>query len=233
MRFTYLLVLLFLSAVTFAQEGFKGEHFIEVSGVAETEIDPNQITVFIKLKEFEENKSKVTLEKLDQDFLAALKAAGIDKKRLTLADAGSNLGKLGRKDKDAFREKSYEVTLTSAAELEKFIEKVEPVKVQMLRVTRIHHSEMEKFKTEVKIKALQVAKTKAEALTRAIGSDIGKPLMIREWENEPVYPMANVAYKAEYRTNMDTEPFEDQEDSAIAFKKIRLRAQITAQFEIK
>lgn len=233
MRFTYLLVLLFLSVATFAQEGFKGEHFIEVNGVAETEIDPNQITIFIKLKEFEENKSKVTLEKLDQDFLAALKSAGIDKKRLTLADAGSNLGKLGRKDKDAFREKSYEVMLTSAAELEKFIEKVEPVKVQMLRVVRIHHSDMEKFKTEVKIKALQVAKTKAESLTRAIGSDIGKPLMIREWENDPVYPMmANVAYKSEAR-EMDA-GFEDQaDDSTIAFKKIRLKAQITAQFEIK
>lgn len=232
MRFTYLVVFLLLSAPVFAQEGFKGEHFIEVSGVAETEIDPNQITIFIRLKEFEENKNKVSLEKLDQDFLNAVKSAGIDKKRLTLADAGSSFGKLGRKEKDAFREKSYEIVLSSAAELEKFIEKVEPVKVQQLKVTRIYHSDMEKFKTEVKVKALQIAKTKAETLTRAIGSDIGKPLMIREWENEPVYPMSNVVYKSAAGPMESDDQF-DAEESGVAFKKIRLRAQITAQFEIK
>ena len=75
MRFTYLLVFLFVSTITFAQEGFKGEHFIEVTGVAETEVDPNQITVVIKLKEFEENKVKIALEKLNQHFLNPVKGA--------------------------------------------------------------------------------------------------------------------------------------------------------------
>jgi uncharacterized protein len=233
MRFTYFLITLFFATVTttLAQEVFKGEHFIEVSGTAETEIDPNQITLFVRLKEFEENKTKINLEKLDQDFLNALKAAGIDKKRLTLADAGSTIGKLGRKEKDAFREKSYEIVLTSAAELEKFLEKIEPVKVDQVRVTRVHHTEMEKFKMEVKVKALQIAKTKAETLTRGIGADIGKPLMIREWDNEPVYPLSNVSYK----TMGAAAQFEDGsvEESGVSFKKIRLRAQITAQFEIK
>jgi len=234
MRFTYLLVILIVAtaSATLAQEVFKGEHFIEVSGTAETEIEPNQITVFIRLKEFEENKTKTNLEKLDQDFLNATKAAGIDKKRLTLADAGSTIGKLGRKEKDAFREKSYEVVLTSAAELEKFLEKIEPVKVDQLRVTRVYHSEMEKFKMEVKVKALQAAKTKAETLTKGIGAEIGKPLMIREWESDQVYPMPNVSYKT-MAAGMQGDGAGMEDESGVAFRKIRLRAQITAQFEIK
>src|ERR1044072_6280670 len=127
MRFNTILVLLFVSLSAVAQEGFtgfKGEHFIEVTGTSQMEIEPNEITLTIRLREFEENREKVQLEKLDQDFLNALKAAGIDRKRLELADAGSKLSKLGRKDKDAFREKTYQLKLTSGSELEKFLEKI-------------------------------------------------------------------------------------------------------------
>ena len=107
MRYTFIFVFLFAGFGAFAQhEVFKGEPFIEVTGTAETEIEPDEITLLVRLKEFEENRSKTDLEKLDKDFLAALKKSGIEKKRLVLADAGSKLDKLGKRDKDAFREKS-------------------------------------------------------------------------------------------------------------------------------
>src|SRR4051812_43017125 len=107
----------FLPLAAFAQnETFKGEHFIEVTGVAQQEIEPNEIYVIVRLKEFEENREKTTLEKLDKDFSNALKEAGIDRKRLELADAGSSIGKIGKRDKDAFRQKTYQIKLTSAAE---------------------------------------------------------------------------------------------------------------------
>src|SRR6476620_6753447 len=96
-----LMLVLLLPAMAFAQnETFKGEHFIEVTGSAQQEIEPNEIYTLIRLREFEENKQKVSLEKLDADFMKALKDAGIDKKRLELADAGSRLDKFGKKDKD-------------------------------------------------------------------------------------------------------------------------------------
>jgi uncharacterized protein YggE len=211
----------------FSQEVFKGEHFIEVTGSASQEIEPNEIYMFVRLKEFEENRSKVTLEKLDNDFLNALKDAGIDKKRLEIADAGSQIGKLGRKDKDAFREKTYQIKLTSAAELEKFLAKLEPVKVDYADITRLSHSDYEKIKVELKIKALQAAKAKAETLLKSIGAEIGKPLMVRDWEVEPVQPMMEQMANVRMKSNMA------EESTGAAFRKIKLQAQITAQFEIK
>jgi uncharacterized protein YggE len=231
MRKLFAIVLVLVSFSGFAQEGFKGEHFIEVTGVAETEIDPNEITFLIRLREFEENRTKTQLEKLDQDFLAALKAAGIDKKRLTLADAGSKLSRFRRKDKDAFREKSYQLVLNNAAEVEKFLEKLEPVQVSELFITRVHHTDYEKYKLEVKIKALQAARIKAEALLKGIGSEVGSPLMVREWEEGPIQPYemnANVRYKMQ-----DEMMAQAPEEPAMEFKKIRLRSQVTAQFQIK
>src|SRR5688572_10227558 len=196
------IALLAFSASSFGQEVFKGEHFIEVTGSSEMEVEPNEIFLFIKLREFEENRAKVSLEKLDKDFLQAIKAANIDRKNLTLADAGSNLAKIRRKDKDAFREKSYELKLSDAATLERFLEKIEPVKIYQLDLIRLHHTDMEKFKIDLKVKALQAAQTKASTLLKSIGAEIGKPIMVRDWDQDPIQPlpqarMANVMYKAE------------------------------------
>ncbi|MBL0745021.1 SIMPL domain-containing protein [Chryseolinea lacunae] len=227
MRFPIFFIFLFSVATTFGQDVFKGEHFIEVPGSAQLEIEPNEIFLFIRLREFEENRNKVQLEKLDQDFMAALKAAGVDRKNLTLADAGSQLGKLGRKEKDAFREKSYELKLTSAAELEKFLVKLEPVKVEQLDLTRVSHTDIEKYKIDLKVKALQAAQAKAQTLLKSIGAEAGKPLMVRDWDNEPVQPVyANAMFKGGDLAGNSGEP-------EIGFKKIKLKAQIVAQFEIK
>ena len=229
-----LVTLLFLgiSVLTFAQEGFKGEHFIEVTGTAQQEIEPNEIYTLIRLREFEENRQKTTLEKLDADFLNALKQAGIDRKRLELADAGSSIGKFGRKDKDAFREKTYQLKLTSAVELERFLEKVEPVKVDLVDIVRLHHSDYEKIKVELKTKALQAAKAKAETLLKSIGAEIGKPLMVRDWEVEPYHPMMEMK-AANMRLQQEEFQAEEQQEDPLSFRKIKLQAQITAQFEIK
>jgi len=229
MKFKVLFFLIALFPMTmYAQnEVFKGEHFIEVTGVAQQEIEPNEIFFIIRLKEFEENREKTTLEKLDKDFFNAVKEAGIDKKRVELADAGSTFGKIGKRDKDAFREKTYQIKLTSAAELENFVTKLQNVKIDYADIVKLSHSDLEKIKVDLKIKALQAAKTKAEYLLKSIGSEVGKPLMVRDWDVEQPQPM--MQYKM---ANME---MTDQSggDDGIGFRKIKLQAQITAQFEIK
>lgn len=223
-----LLAVLLIPAFAHAQEIEGKEHFIEVTGTAQQEIEPNEIYVTIRLREFEENKQKTVLEKIDKDFLAALKNAGIDSKRLELADAGSRLDKLGKKEKDAFREKTYQLKLTSAGELEKFVAAIQPVKVDYADVTRLHHSDLEKIKMELKVKALQAAKAKAELLLKSIGAEIGKPIMVREFDFEPYQPMMNARANVMMKSEGDM-----MEESGIGFRKIKLQAQVTAQFEIK
>jgi uncharacterized protein len=231
MRLNYLFILLFISLNAFAQEGFRGEHFIEVTGTAEMEVDPNEITLSIRLREFEERGSKVALEKLDQQFLDALKSAGVDRKRLELADAGSKIGKLNRREKDAFREKTYQLKVTGGAELEKLLEKIEDVKVDQVVITRVHHTELEKMKLDLKVKALQAAKSKAELLLKSVNGEMGKILMVREWDMEPVQPMPMTANV--YMKSRQEDAGMAVEEESTAFRKIRMRAQVAAQFEIK
>jgi uncharacterized protein len=161
-----------------------------------------------------------------------LKEAGIDRKRLELADAGSSIGKIGRRDKDAFREKTYQIKLTSAPELEKFLEKLQPVKVDKADIVRVTHSDLDKIKLELKVKALQAAKSKADYLLKSIGAEVGKPLMVRDWEVEPVQPMMEYQANVMVRDQSMGAEMAPQEPS-IGFRKIKLQSQITAQFEIK
>src|SRR5690606_36388754 len=176
-------------------------------------------------KEFEENRQKIALEQLDKDFFKAVRTAGIERERVTLADAGSDLEKFRRRDKESYRDKSYQIILRSATELEKLIEALSAVKVDAVDITRLHHTDYEKIRMELKIEALKTARTKAEALLSAIGSGIGKPLMIRDFDFAQPY----MEMKANIRTmNMDAA----QAPDPVAFRKIRLQAQITAQFEI-
>lgn len=220
--------LIFPILLSAQDEKFK-EPFIEVTGTAHREIEPNEIYVLIRLKEFEENRQKTALEKLEKDFYDAVKAAGIDRKRVELADAGSDLEKFRRKDKEAFREKTFQIKLTSAAELEKFISEISGVKVDAVNVTRLHHSDYEKLKLELKIEALKSARSKAERLVESIGSTIGKPLMIRDFDFEQPYLQMN----ANVRMYKNAEADMAQAQDPIEFRKIRMQAQITAQFEIR
>lgn len=221
-----LTVLLSFPVYLFAQDDFK-EPFIEVTGTAYREIEPNEIYVVIRIKEFEENRQKTSLEKIEKDFYDAVKAAGIDRKRVELADAGSDLEKFRRKDKETYREKTFQIKLTSAAELEKFIEKLSDVKVDLVNVTKLHHSDYEKLKLELKIEALKAAREKAETLVQSIGSQIGKPLMIRDFDFAQPYMEMNANVRMYKAADMA------QAEDPIAFRKIKMNAQITAQFEIK
>jgi hypothetical protein len=227
MKRLMLLPLLIFPLFLSAQEIFK-EPFIEVTGTAYREIEPNEIYVVIRLKEFEENRQKTSLEKLEKDFYDAVKAAGIDRKRVELADAGSDLEKFRRKDKEAFRAKTFQIKLTSAAELEKLIDKLQAVKVDAADVTRLHHSDYEKIKMELKVEALKTARTKAETLVQAVGAQIGKPLMIRDFDFAQPYMEMNANVRM-----MKMESDQMQAEEPIAFRKIKLQTQITAQFEIK
>lgn len=218
-------------ATSYAQETVKGEHFIEVSGSAEMEIEPNEIMLFVRLKEFEDNKQKVSLDKIDAAFLEAVKAAGIDSKKLVLAGGGAVLEKIGKRDSDSFREKSYQITISSASELEKFIAKLENVKVNQVNISRLDHTDKEKFKLELKVKALQAAKSKAETLLKSIGGQIGKAIMVREIDYGPIQSYARM----DMTSNVAWEPgnSDGSPEGSSGFKKIKFREQVTAQFEIK
>ena len=113
----------------------------------------------------------------------------------------------------------------------RILESLEPVKVDQLDLTRLHHTDMEKFKIDLKVKALQAAQSKASTLLKAVNAEIGKPIMVRDWDQDPVQPLPQA--RANVMMYKNAEAMDMVEEEQIGFRKLKLRAQITAQFEIK
>jgi len=202
--------------------------FIEVTGSAEIEIVPDEIYISITLQERYDGKTKITLEKQEEKFFAALKSLNIDLKDVSLADAQSDFSSYKWKKEDALASKNYILLVHDAAMVSKVYVKLVEIDAQDAYIAKTSHSKIEEYRKQVKINAMMATKEKAAYLLSSIGGEIGNPIVIQERENyyQP-YGISqralnsNAAYEINYNTN------------DIGFEKIKLRYEIFAQFEIK
>jgi uncharacterized protein YggE len=97
-------------------------------------------------------------------------------------------------------------------------------------ISRVAHSEIEKYRKEVKIIAVKAAKEKAGYLLEAIGETVGKPLMIQERESYNEMPEAN--YRMKTLSEMADNEMALEELPELSFQKIKLKYSVFARFEI-
>ncbi len=220
--------------------------YIDVTGSAEMELSPNIIVLSVRLREFEEGRVKTTLAQLDGELLAAATRSKVEKDKLVVTDVNLYSYQRRRNDRDVNAQKTYEITFSKAEEVMTFLENLKAVNVDMLRVAKLSHTEMEKHRLQLKIDALKAAETKAGALLTAIGSKRGKPLVIEEIQADfvPFNPSAEqqlyrLSEQQMYKLsitgavhrgmNMD----EDITASDVPLKMIKLRFEIRARFAIE
>jgi len=99
-------------------------------------------------------------------------------------------------------------------------------------IARVTHSEIEKYRREVKILAVKAAKEKAGYLLDAIGESVGKPLMIQERETyDDIMPVAN--YRMKTMAVMEDSQMAEEVLPELTFQKIKLKYSVFARFEIK
>jgi len=104
-----------------------------------------------------------------------------------------------------------------------------------ISIEKIEHSEIQKFRTEVKILAIKAAKEKATSLTNAIDQNIAKAIYIQELNNQgynalqgQVAGLSNIVvrgYGYSDKLNMG--------QPEIEFEKIKLEYSILVRFEIE
>jgi uncharacterized protein YggE len=203
--------------------------YIEVMGSAEMEVTPNIIVISIRLKEYEENKEKVLLEKIDKDFLAAVSRSKIDKEKISLANLRMDAFQKKRRDRDYFAEKTYQIEFSATTAVLTFLENLKDVKLDYLYIVKQSHTELEKYRMDIKVQALKAAEKKADVLLSAVGSKRGKPLLIDE------SPDQFRPYAQNMQSNMVYSLAEDVsiDSSEIPLADIKLRSEIRARFEIE
>ena len=215
-----------------AQKPQRETPFIEVVGNGEIEIVPNEIYISFTLKERMDGKNKISIEEQEKELKKQLQNAGFDLKNLSLSDASAGFVPVKRKKKEVLTAKNYILKVVTTTEVATAFDVLDSVDALNADITRVAHSEIEKYRKEVKIMAVKAAKEKAAYLLEAIGETVGKPLMIQERETyDDVMPEAN--YRMKTMNAMADSEMAPEELPELSFQKIKLKYSVFARFEIK
>jgi uncharacterized protein YggE len=223
-----LLLLLFaaVTSATFAQT-VDLRRKIQVTGNAETEVTPDIIYFSISLKEYLSGKNKVSISTLENQLQKAVTAAGITKADFTINNLSSyNYVPEKKKNADFLASKQYRLKLKDLNKVNQILDAVDDKGIESTGVESYDYSGIGALKSELKLKALKNAQTKASFLLNGIGEKLGGAIDIQEINNEP---MQQPVYRA---MMMKTSSADAATEPDIDFKKIKLNYQIQAVFEI-
>lgn len=230
MKIATMLSLLFFAFTLLAQgpKNFIDQNYIEVTGKAELEVIPDEIYLDITIRE-SDSKGKEQLESLEKKMIKALTVLEIDfDKDFAVKDMDSNFKDYWLKRNDIFTTKSYQLIVHNATTLGKVIAELEKMGISNIQIEKVDHSEIEKYRKKVKVKAIKAGKEKAEELALAIDQSIGRALYIREIENYNAPMRSNTMMNVRSVTSMSLEEVPEMQ-----FESIHLEYAVQVYFELK
>ncbi|NJK96023.1 MAG: SIMPL domain-containing protein [Bacteroidales bacterium] len=223
---------------TYGQESGKNfidQNFVEVTGFAEKQITPDRIYLRILVND-KDIKGK-TLEETENIMISKLQEIGIDvAKCLMIKDFISNFQKYWIVKSDILMMKEYQLLVFDAKTAGEVFTELEKLGISNISIDRLDHSEIEKYRQEVKVDAIKSAKEKAIALTTAINQEAGRALYILEHVNntnmagELKGQVARILIRGASVKNIYGSRAPDPD---IEFEKIKLEYNITVRFELK
>ena len=218
--------LLALPAAAQVQEAFPS--YIQVNGRAEREIAPDEFYLQIVINE-RDSKGKVSVESQQRDMIAALKRLGVNvEKQLKVANLSSEFFKKNTSVATA----KYQLLLGSSAEVGKVWQALDGLGISNVSILKVSHSQLERYKSEVRVEAMRNAKQNAATLAEAIGQTIGKCFYVYDSNNDvmPVF-YNNMAVMRSAKAFDAAEVAAEEEP--LDFKTIKLQYSVQAKFVLE
>lgn len=229
-NFIYILAYLICLTGSYANAQTPEKKYIEVTGTSEIEIVPDEITLKMTLVEKADAKESETIVAQENRLRKALDEAGLDSKRLALAEVSSYV-RYKTFDKSQMLKKVYLLKVNSVAQINNVFQVLEKLDITDAYIYSMTHSRMDSLKKEARIMAIKAAKGKADYLLAALGEQTGEPLFVIEksvYEGNTSHVYGNVRANYSYMSARD-----ENEEGAILPKKIKVEAGIEVRFEIK
>ncbi len=222
---------------TMAQTPVPVQRTINVNGVAEMQVVPDEIYVQVDLREYDKkNGSKVDIEAIRNNFLSACKNLGIADSNVAVQSYSGWDGnywwykKNKKQNPDMKAGISYWVKVSNTTMMDKLVSKLDDEATQNFFIAKVDHSKMEEFKKQLKIEAIKSAKVKAEYLAAAINDGVGEAITINE-PNEVNFPRpvyANMMMKSYAAEDQAAAPAMN-----VDFKKMELKFEVNVVFALK
>ena len=225
------LVYVLVLSISFCQsQTVTAERFIEVTGEGEVKVDPNIIHLSIDLREFKKDGKIVKLEDLETQLTNVLQTIGIPRDNLKVTATSGRQLDLRKKKSNLLIRKRYNLKLDDIDLLYPLLSSLTEVDISNVDVTEVTHTEIEKFKADAKVKAINNAKEKAVLLTSTLDSKIGPVQQIREIELVDSYPV-QIRGQTSYYSNYSNS--KESSYDVVDFEQIKLVYKIMVKFEIE
>ena len=213
MNLILFLSLFFVSAFTVqAQQAQVLPPLVNVSGIGEVRVQPNEVVVNlgVEMRGKTLDEARKETDKKAAAIISYLKKQGVDARHIqtsyvTLQPIYSS-GEYGRTTPDFYMaQKNMTVLVKKLDKFDELLSGLYGVGVNQVNGVsfRVSDSEIEKYKTEARKKAVANAKAKATQLTSELGAKVGRAYSISESTNgggpRPMYKMAmmeSAAYDA-------------------------------------
>jgi uncharacterized protein YggE len=208
---------------------------ITVTGSAEMEIIPDEIYVQVDLKEYQKKgQDKVSIDKIKDDFLKQVKSLGLPDSAISIAAYDGSNGnpwiRKKNKKEELFASISYQIKLKSSQQMDQLVNLLDDNATENFSIIRTSHSRLAEIRKQLKIEAVKAAKEKAKYLAGAIDEQAGEAITINE-PGEYIIPYYTTMMKS--NTMMRDQATTGEDQSAVDFRKIKYRYDVTVVFALK
>lgn len=218
--------LMALPAAAQMQEAYPS--YIQVTGRAEKELTPDEFYLQIVINE-RDSKGKISVESQQRDMVAVLRKLGVDaEKQLKMANLSSEFFKKNTSVAMA----KYQLQLGSSGEVAKVWQALDDLGISNISILKVTHSQLDKYKQEVRLEAMRNARESAQEMAGAIGQTIGKCFYIYD-SNSNVLPVMydNAVLMRSAKAVADAESV--AEEDPLEFKTIKLEYGVQAKFVLE
>ena len=203
--------------------------YIEVNGVAEREVAPNEIYLSITINE-RDSKGKLSIDEQQREMVAVLKKLGVKPaEQLKMQDLTSSYFKRG----NALAKAQYELKLASAVEVARVWRALDELGISQVTVQKVSHTDIETFKKEVRADAMRAARDNARALAEAIDQKAGKCFWIADYSSpvKTTYAVANMKARGVMEESASFDAMVEEE--GLEFQTINLQHRVQAKFVLE
>jgi uncharacterized protein YggE len=203
--------------------------YIEIQARAEKEVVPDQIYVMIALFEIQDGRKSIKLAEQESKLKSIVKSLGLPLSNLSLYNAQANYGNINMwGKKEVIDRKYYSLKVSNAETIGKLYEELNKIYINEAYIYKSEYSQKDSLLQDLRIEAMRKAKNQANVMTRAIGSKVGKPLIIRE--QQEYYPVA-------YENAMMTKGLYETEDAvssnlseSMEYKPLKISLSVYVKF---
>jgi uncharacterized protein YggE len=204
-----------------AQETKK--NFIEVTGIAEMEVEPDEIIFNIGIK----GDNKNQLADNEKQLFEILKNNGVKNEDIKFKSMYQNIY-----SKTKVFTKSLQFKVTKKTDMGNLFENLNQKWITSINIDEIRNTKIVDYRKTVKINALKAAKEKADYLLESMGKKTGNPLEIVEIEDYTSDTVLPINFRAK-TANIQLEAADANVDYSFEnIDNIKLKYSIKTKYEI-